>query len=154
MNELPLNAVIERLSQLEQENRRWKLVGIGAIVILGLVFLLGAAGSKESSVAEEIRARRFILVDRFGTSRAQLAVNQHDVTILEMLIGKYLSGLRKLNPIIVLKVGFEAQLHAAALSIPCGMRALGMACQIGDGGLQRGIQRHHIPSLQGFDHVA
>jgi hypothetical protein len=90
MNELPINAVMKRLDLLEQENHRLKLMGVGAAVIAGLVFLLGAAGSKESGVVEDIRARRFILVDKIGTLRAQLTVNQNDVTVLEMLdpIGK------------------------------------------------------------------
>ena len=69
-------------------------------------------------------------------------------------IGKYLSGLRKLNHVIVLKAGFEAQLRAACLSIPFGMRALGMACQICYGRLQGGIQTGDVPTLSGLDQVA
>jgi len=52
---------------------------------------------------------------------------------------KYLSGLRKLDHVIVLKEGFEAQLRTSGLSIPFGMRALGMTRQIRDGRLQGGI---------------
>jgi len=50
-------------------------------------------------------------------------------------IGKYLSSLRQLDPVIVFKAGFEPQLCAPCLSIPCRMRALGMTCQIRDSGL-------------------
>ena len=52
-----------------------------------------------------------------------------------MLIGKYLSGLRKLDHVIAFKAGFEAQLRASCLAIPFGMRALSMTRQIRDGRL-------------------
>jgi hypothetical protein len=41
MNETTHDAVIQRLARLEQESRRWKVVGVGAIALLGLVVLLG-----------------------------------------------------------------------------------------------------------------
>jgi len=74
--------------------------------------------------------------------------------VFGMIIGKYLSGLRKLDHVIVLKAGFEAQLRASRLSIPFGMRALGMTRQRRDGRLQRGIQTSYVPALQGLDQVA
>jgi hypothetical protein len=70
------------------------------------------------------------------------------------IIGKYLSGLRKLHHVIVLQAGFEAQLRAACRSVSCGMRALGMTCQIGDGRLQGGLQTGDVPTLEGLDQVA
>jgi hypothetical protein len=54
----------------------------------------------------------------------------------------------------VLKAGFETQLRAPRLSIPFGMRALGMTRQRGDGRLQGGIQPRHVPALQGLDKIA
>jgi hypothetical protein len=71
-----------------------------------------------------------------------------------LLIGKYLSRLRTLDHIIAPKEGFEAQLQASRLSIPCGMRALGMTRQSRNGLLQRGIEPHLIPALQGPDNGA
>ena len=66
-------------------------------------------------------------------------------------IGKYLSRLRKLDHVIAPKEGFEAQLQASRLSITCGMRALGMTRQIGDGLPQRGIEPRLVSALQGPD---
>ena len=74
--------------------------------------------------------------------------------ILPGFIGKYLSGLCKLDHVFVLKAGFETQLRAPRLSIPFGMSALGMTRQIGDGRLQGGIEPRHVPTLQGLDNVA
>src|SRR6266571_1082344 len=67
---------------------------------------------------------------------------------------KYLSGLCKLDSVIVLKAGFETQLRAPRLSIPFGMSALSMTRQIGDGCLQSGIELRHVSMLQGPDNVA
>jgi hypothetical protein len=72
MNEPMLECVVQRLSRLEWENRCWKLVGIAAVVMLGLVVLLGASGNKEANVAEEIQARRFIVTDANGKPRVVL----------------------------------------------------------------------------------
>jgi hypothetical protein len=69
-------------------------------------------------------------------------------------IGKYLSGLHKLDHIIAFKAGFEAQLRASCLAIPFGMRALSMTRQIRDGRLQRGIQTSDVTSLQSLDQLA
>src|SRR6266581_8800999 len=66
-------------------------------------------------------------------------------------IGKYLSSLRKLDHVIAPKEGFETQLQASRLSIPFGMRALGMTRQICDGLPQRGIEPRLVPALQGPD---
>src|SRR6516225_6192739 len=67
------------------------------------------------------------------------------------IIGKYLSRLCKLDHVIAPKEGFEAQLQASRLSIPCGMRALGMTRQIRDGLLQGGIEPRLIPALHSPD---
>ena len=67
---------------------------------------------------------------------------------------KYLSGLRKLDYVIIFKAGFETQLRASRLSISFGMSASGMARQIRDGRHQGGIQPDHVSMLQGLDEVA
>ena len=75
--------------------------------------------------------------------------------ILQRLIGKYLSGLRKLDHVVIApKAGFESQLRAARVPITFGMRALGMTSQIRDGRLYRGIEPRHVPDLQGLDNPA
>ncbi|MFQ5691936.1 MAG: hypothetical protein ACE5IM_02680 [Nitrospinota bacterium] len=65
------DAVGGRLDRLERESRRWRALGIAAVAVLGLVALLGAKGTR---VADEVRARRFVVVDREGRVRAALAV--------------------------------------------------------------------------------
>jgi hypothetical protein len=71
MNESTLDAVIQRLTRLERENRWWKMLGSIAIALLGLVVVLGAAGSKHT---DEIRAKRFTLIDGNGARRAILGI--------------------------------------------------------------------------------
>ena len=71
-----------------------------------------------------------------------------------LIIRKYLSGLCKLDYVIVLKAVFETQLRTPSLSIPFGMSALGMTRQRGDGRLQGGIEPHHVSTLPGLDKVA
>src|SRR6266571_9157762 len=74
--------------------------------------------------------------------------------IKAVLIGKYLSCLRKLHHVIAPKEGFEAQLRAPRVPITGGMSALGMTRQIGDGHLQRVIEPCHVPGLQCLDNPA
>ena len=69
-------------------------------------------------------------------------------------IGKYLSGLRELDCVIMFKAGFETQLRASRLSVSFGMSASGMARQIRDGRHQGGIQPDYVSLLQGLDEVA
>jgi len=66
-----LISVMEQLTRVEQEIRRWKVLAMAAGAGLGLVVLLGAAGGK---VAEEIRATRFVVVDAHGAPRGGLHV--------------------------------------------------------------------------------
>src|SRR5438128_91480 len=88
-------------------------------------------------------------------SRAMSRVNKSSGVSLKLaFIGKYLSCLRKLHYVIAPKEGFEAQLRAPRVPIPCGMRALGMTRQIGDGHLQRVIEPGHVPGLQCLDNPA
>ena len=77
-----------------------------------------------------------------------IAFNRHFATR-----SKYLSGLRKLDHVLVLKAGFETQLRTPCLLIPCGMRALSMTRQIREGRLQSGIQPRAVPGLQGLHQV-
>src|SRR5712691_6430945 len=67
------------------------------------------------------------------------------------IIGKYLSGLRKLNHVIAPKAGVETQLRAPRLPIPFGMRALGMPCEIRHSRLQGVREPCHVSGLQGLD---
>ena len=70
------DAVLQRLARLEQTVRRWKLVGVSVLGVLGLVILVGAATSKGLKVADEVLARQFILVGRTPTPRASLTIGK------------------------------------------------------------------------------
>lgn len=92
MNALTLDALAPRLDRLERVNRRWKIIGsiVGALLALvtalNFVLLIGAARSlvralsgsdsdeEAEAVEEEVRARRFVLVDEGGAVRAMLAM--------------------------------------------------------------------------------
>jgi hypothetical protein len=71
MDEPTLDALLQRLTRIEQANRRWKRLGGAAFALLGLVVILGASGTMD---AGEIRAKRFILVDGGGNRRAVLGI--------------------------------------------------------------------------------
>lgn len=55
--------VEERLERVERENHWWRVIGVGALTLLALALLLGAA---RPGVQDEVRARRFTLVDDEG----------------------------------------------------------------------------------------
>ena len=74
--------------------------------------------------------------------------------VLRHALSKYLSGICKLDHVIVLKAGFETQLRPPRLSIPFRMSALGMTREIRDGLLQRLLESCHVPRLQGLDNTA
>jgi three-Cys-motif partner protein len=88
----------------------------------------------------------------FNYNRISMGLSNHAVQ--EHIIGKYLSGLCKLDHVIVLKAGFETQLRPPRLSIPFRMSALGMTREIRDSLLQCVIEPCHVPSLQSLDNAA
>ncbi len=78
MDGVEMEAVTQRLCRLERQIRRWKVLGIAAAAVLGLTVVMGAAGNKDKEVAEEIRARRFYVVDRDNKIRVAIAVVVRD----------------------------------------------------------------------------
>ena len=72
MNDSTLTILIQRVERLEQVNRWWKLLGISAVVMLGLAVLLGVTGGKEAQIVDELRAKQFIVVDQVGSPVAIL----------------------------------------------------------------------------------
>jgi hypothetical protein len=86
MEELTMEAVFQRLERLERDNRRWKYVAGVAVACLGLAMLLGAAPGKKAKIPDEVRARRFVLVDAADNARAELAAtaaNQPQLILLD-----------------------------------------------------------------------
>ena len=59
-------SVRRRLEKLEKEARIWKFMAAAALGGLGIVILAGMGGER---VTKEVRARKFSLVDEFGTVR-------------------------------------------------------------------------------------
>ena len=74
MDEPTTDAVWRRLERLERDNRRWKRVAGLVVAGLGLAILLGAVPSKRPKAPDEVRARRFVLVDKTEKARAELSI--------------------------------------------------------------------------------
>lgn len=73
MNESEANTLAQRLERLERDIRWWKLIGGTALATLCLFTLMGA---KSGTIANEIRARNFVLVDSKGKVRAKLGIEK------------------------------------------------------------------------------
>lgn len=71
-------AITQRLGRLEREMRWWRLAAFLAGGSLGLLALVAAAKPDTSSVPDEIRAKRFVLVDEAGRARAKLDMMGYD----------------------------------------------------------------------------
>lgn len=81
MHNASVEEVVGRLNRLERENRvmKWLVVLLAAVVaIIGLV---GATLKRTPAAVEEIRARRFVLVDHAGKQRGLWAVFRDTVDL-------------------------------------------------------------------------
>lgn len=63
MDEPRLDELMHRIATLEQDKRRWKLIGISALVVIALlllgdIFFLGAAVLIQAQHAQALRAER------------------------------------------------------------------------------------------------
>ncbi|MGQ4806711.1 hypothetical protein NKDENANG_00046 [Candidatus Entotheonellaceae bacterium PAL068K] len=56
----------QRLERLERGQRRWQRLGTLALAMLGATLFTAAIGMEERRVADEVRARAFVLIDREG----------------------------------------------------------------------------------------
>ena len=63
------STVIERLEELEKQNRRMKHVGTIAVIVAGVALLMGQAAQKKT-----VEANEFILRDTNGKIRAKLDI--------------------------------------------------------------------------------
>ena len=64
-----MDTVAQRLDRLERENRWWKVLGIAAVAVLGLVVLMGAKGI---GVLAQLRVKHLLIVDDDGKVRAEM----------------------------------------------------------------------------------
>ena len=67
-----LDVLTQRLDRLSRENRRYRRVAVGALILGCAALLMGQVAPP--GVADEVRARRFLLVDDRGGTRAALTV--------------------------------------------------------------------------------
>lgn len=73
-----LEALSRRVERLEHANRRWRGLAGGALALLGMVVLLGAAANKKTKSPAEVRAQRLVLVDKADKERAELRMLSDD----------------------------------------------------------------------------
>lgn len=85
MVEASMDAVTRRLGRLERDNRRYKLGARFAVACVGLAVLMGAAPSKKAKIPGEVRAGRFVLVDKTGKARAEWATTSENQSYLVLL---------------------------------------------------------------------
>ena len=74
MDDPTLEALSRRVDRLEQANLRWKHLASWALVLSGIIVLLGAVAGKRAKSPAELRAQRIVLVDKAEQGRAELAV--------------------------------------------------------------------------------
>jgi hypothetical protein len=74
MDDPTLTSLTQRIDRLEHETRWWKRLASLALVLLGIVLLLGATASKKTKIPAELRAQRLVLVDKAEKPRAEVAV--------------------------------------------------------------------------------
>ncbi|MCP4612405.1 MAG: hypothetical protein GY845_27220 [Planctomycetes bacterium] len=79
------NQIINRLHKLEKQNRYMKLGGLAIVLLVVTTLLTGA--SKKSDVAEEVRAKKIVLVDEQGKEIIVMD-NFHDAARIYMCDSK------------------------------------------------------------------
>jgi hypothetical protein len=72
MADLQSAEILQRLENLEQQNFRYRLVGVGFAVLVLPAFLMGQS---KPNVASVVEAQSFVLRDKSGNLRGTLAVD-------------------------------------------------------------------------------
>jgi hypothetical protein len=72
MADLQTAEILQRLENLEQQNFRYRLVGVGFAVLVLAAFLMGQS---KPNVASVVEAQSFVLRDKSGNLRGTLAVD-------------------------------------------------------------------------------
>jgi len=72
----------ERVVRLERQNRRFKQLGVAALIVPALLLLLGEAPSKKT-----VEANEFVLRDDSGNIRARLFMTKETTTTAKELLG-------------------------------------------------------------------
>jgi hypothetical protein len=71
-----IDALTQRVERLERVSHRWQMIASAAVVVLGVVLLLGTT-NHHMPVGQEIQARAFVLVDQQGKPLARLGLLPH-----------------------------------------------------------------------------
>jgi hypothetical protein len=71
--DVSVDALLQRLNRVEREIYWCKFIGCSVVVIVGLSLLLGASSSK---VPEEIRAKRFLVMDPAGNAVGEFSATE------------------------------------------------------------------------------
>jgi len=104
-----LDGIMKRLDRLERQARLWKICAGGAALVCAFMLLLGANSAK---TVEELRARRFVVVDQSGNSVGEFsALEGSSALMLSDATGA---------PRVVLSYGYDTP---AGLSLRDGKRA-------------------------------
>lgn len=91
MNSTSLLVLVQRLDRLERESRGWRIVGITLVGVLAAVLLMGTT---EGKVADELRAKRFVLVDSKGNPRAGIILESDESATVNLYGKDRRSGAR------------------------------------------------------------
>ena len=147
MSETQTDAITQRLERLERGNRGWKILGSAAVAILGLTFLIGAAGGKGSEILEEVRATKFVVVDenenRWGeltVSQGTPALNLFDVSgerrlVLTVDSGRLAFGLLDANGNTLVAISIAPEIQGLAIADRNGRPRLAMGVKRAGPGL-------------------
>lgn len=124
MDDPTVDSLSQRLDRLEREIRWWRRLGTVVVSTLVLAFLLGATGQK---VADEVRAKLFVLVDVDGKDRAALVVTADGpVLALYDRDGKFRADLAVTAAGSALALRDRDGAPRAMLGVPTGGPALGL----------------------------
>ena len=79
MENAAFDTLTQRLGRLERETRWWRPVGVISTALLAALVFLGA---QKSPVQEEMRAKRFVIVDAKGVTHGVLGFVQDEPTLV------------------------------------------------------------------------
>src|SRR2546427_11166070 len=73
--------LVDRLNELERENRRWRRAGLVVLIGLAALLVMGQARTPRVVEADEVTAHKFTVRDEQGNSRAVLGTSGGKITL-------------------------------------------------------------------------